>query len=66
MTKRLAAHQAYEDRLADACAALEIPHRLGRTSGWEHALELTRAESALLDAGLTFAPPGLDRRRRRG
>jgi hypothetical protein len=63
MAKRLAAHRAYEDRLADACAALEIPHGLGRTSGWEHALELARAESALLHAGLVFAPPGLERRR---
>jgi len=63
MAKRLAAHRAYEDRLADACVALQIPHRLGRTSGWEHALELTRAEYALLDAGLAFAPPGLERRR---
>ena len=63
MAKRLATNRAYEDRLAEACAALEIPHRLGRTSGWEHALELTRAESALLNAGLAFAPPGLERRR---
>jgi len=63
MAKRLAAHRAYEDRLADACTTLEISHRLERTSGWEHALELARAESALLDAGLVFAPPGLERRR---
>jgi hypothetical protein len=63
MAKRTAAHRAYEDRLSDACAALEIPHGLGRTSGWEHALELTRAEAALLDAGLVFAPPRLERRR---
>lgn len=63
MAKRIAAHRAYEDRLADACAALGIPHELGSTSGWEHALEIARAEAALVDAGLVFAPPDLERRR---
>jgi hypothetical protein len=63
MAKRIAANRAYGDRLADACAALEIPHRLGVTSGWERALELARVESALLEAGLSFAPPTVERRR---
>jgi hypothetical protein len=55
--KRIAAHQAYQDRLADACAALGIAHRLGCAPGWENAFEIARVERALLDAGLVFAPP---------
>jgi hypothetical protein len=57
VAKRRAAQRAYEDRLADACAALGVPHRLATTSGWEHAFELSTVEWALLDAGLAFAPP---------
>lgn len=64
VAKRRACHQAYEDRLADACAALQIPHRLDAVSGWERAFELARTESALLEAGLVFAPPAVERRHR--
>lgn len=49
-----AAQMAYEDRLADACQALGVDHRL--TSARPHVAERRRVEAALADAGLDVRP----------
>jgi hypothetical protein len=57
MVKWRGAQMAYEDRLADACRALDIPQRLAETTDVMHEFELKRVERALQRAGLAFTPP---------
>jgi hypothetical protein len=56
VVRRRATQLAYEDLLAAACAALEVPHRLAGTTGIEHDAEVLRVEAALADAGLRILP----------
>lgn len=58
LVKWKGALRAYEDRLTDACTALDVAHRLPATTGFDHRFELARVELALLDCGLAFVPPG--------
>jgi hypothetical protein len=57
MVKWRGAQLAYEDRLADACRALDIPQQLAETTAGMHEFEVRRVERALLRAGLAFTPP---------
>jgi len=53
MAKRRGALQAYEDRLLDACRALEVPDTLdGLAEGIDRDAERLRLESRLAEAGL--------------
>lgn len=50
--RRRAASLAYEDRLLEACRALEVEPDLDGRTGLSRAAELLRIEAALRDAGL--------------
>jgi hypothetical protein len=53
MAKRVGTRQAYDDRLRDACRALEVPNTLeGLAEGFDRDAERLRVESRLVDAGL--------------
>jgi hypothetical protein len=51
--RRLAARQAYDDLLRQACRALDIPHRLDELpEGMDMEIERLRVEESLRRAGL--------------
>jgi hypothetical protein len=51
--RRLATRQAYDALLVQACAAVDIAHRLDRaTDGMDREVERLRVEEALRDAGI--------------
>ncbi len=51
--RRQATRQAYDDLLAQACAAVDIPHRLDTLpEGVDREVERLRVEQALGDAGV--------------
>ncbi|HEY0447489.1 hypothetical protein [Actinophytocola sp.] len=53
--RRQAARQAYDALLGQACAAVDVPHRLDALpEGIERELERLRVEEALRQAGLTI------------
>lgn len=55
MVRRRAAHQAYDALLAQACTAVEVPHRLDEVpDGVEREVERLRVEEALRGAGLAI------------
>lgn len=54
-TRVVAAQQAYEDLLVQACAALDVEQRLRELSGSERSVEVLRVEAALAAAGLPIA-----------
>jgi hypothetical protein len=52
-TRRVAARQAYDTLLAQACRAVEVPNRLEKLpEGVEREVERLRVEQGLRDAGL--------------
>lgn len=53
--KQLTVMQVYDERLAEACGALEIDHRLGATLGPARRAERQRVRIALLNAGLVLS-----------
>lgn len=56
MAKRRGTLQAYEDRLLDACRALEVPNALaGLEEGIDRDAERLRVEVHLEDAGVVLA-----------
>ncbi|MCW2759582.1 MAG: hypothetical protein JWO46_3328 [Nocardioidaceae bacterium] len=59
MAKRLGTLQAYDDRLLDACRALEVPDTLaGLPEGIDRDTERLRVESRLEEAGLRVSHGG--------
>jgi hypothetical protein len=53
MARRVGTRQAYDALLADACEAVEIPHRLGELpEGMDREIERLRVEESLRTAGL--------------
>lgn len=53
--RRCATRDAYDALLVQACAAVDVPHRLDRRlGGMERELERLRVEEALRRAGLTI------------
>lgn len=51
--RRRAARQAYDALLAQACAAVEVPHRLDTLAeGMDREVERLRVEEALREAGV--------------
>lgn len=53
--RRRATRQAYDALLADACRALDVPHRLDETpDGLDREIERLRVEEALRTAGLAI------------
>lgn len=53
--KQLTVQQLYDERLAEACAALGVPHSLALCSGTERTRERRRVRLALMDAGLVLS-----------
>jgi len=55
MARRVGTRQAYDALLADACDAVEIPHRLGEIpEGMDREIERLRVEESLRTAGLSI------------
>jgi len=54
--KLTAAQSAYDDRLLDACRALDVAHELGSARGAGRTVERLRVEAALAGAGLDLHP----------
>ena len=54
--KLSAGQAAYDDRLGDACAALDVRHDLDGARGASRAVERLRVEAALSGAGLDLHP----------
>lgn len=54
--KLTAAQGAYDDRLLDACRALDVRHDLDTARGAGRAVERLRIEAALVGAGLELRP----------
>ena len=53
--RRLATRDAYDALLVQACAAVDVPHRLAELpNGMEREVERLRVEEALRRAGLTM------------
>ncbi|AXB43534.1 hypothetical protein [Amycolatopsis albispora] len=53
--RRTGTRQAYDALLAEACAVLEVPHRLDALpEGMDREIERLRVEDALREAGLTI------------
>lgn len=58
MAKRRGTRQAYDDRLLDACRALDVPNTLdGLVEGIDRDAERLRIESRLEQAGLVMRLP---------
>jgi len=53
---RVGARLAYTDRLRDACAQLEVAHRLDELRGSWRSLEVERCQRELTRRGLVLAP----------
>jgi hypothetical protein len=51
-----AAQSAYDDRLLDACRALDVPHDLLTLRGEQRVIERFRVEAVLAGAGLDVHP----------
>ncbi len=59
MAKRRGTRQAYDDRLVDACRALDVPNTLeGLVEGIDRDAERLRVESRLQEAGLVVFQSG--------
>lgn len=57
MAKRIGILQAYDDRLIDACRALEVPNTLeGLAEGLDRDAERLRTECLLEEAGISVPP----------
>lgn len=52
--RRCATRDAYDALLAQACASVDVPHRLTELTGMGRELERLRVEEALREAGLTI------------
>jgi hypothetical protein len=57
-----AVSRAYDDRLAAACLALDVPQHLAELEGIDLEIERLRVEAKLSDAGLVLRASGSDER----